>query len=337
MHDRPTSVMNDDNAIRNEDENQGSERSLTGLHHCQQDSRINFEPENSDERQEMTQELHPASIHKKRGRRPNSLRKEEEGYDHDWVFGVNTFLRSPRTKNSKRRSRNLSKNSSLDESASPSEPGNLTQSDVVSNIQESTTALTPQNASLPDEISPVLRQRGEVESLTNQDNGLNLLSVSAGNLLRAQDKSSLVTPQKEAECSLNSKAKWRRAIGDSASRSTRDVNLKHGRALGKNVSEGNGDSKGKMRLDLSKDLHSSNADGVCKDIETTKEPFVVQIDAIQQKEGRGTPGRHGTKRPADDIGCIEAPKVKNRRKSAVPKKEVCLICRVVSLPGRSFV
>lgn len=333
VDDLPKSVMNNDTALTNKYDTQGNEKSLKVLHHCQQrgtDSRSNSQLENIDAREEMTQELHPEAIQKKRGRRPNSLRKEEEGYDHSWIIGVSSSLKIPcRTKNPKKKNRNPSKSSAF-ESASPSEPGKETQPHVLSvrNVhRKSMTSSPSQNHSHPDGIHPKLHQKKKIDSLMNQDSGLDLLSVSVGDLLRAQDEEkasqrAAATLRKESESTVGAKAKRRRGLGNNASESTGDAKAKHRQALGKNVSESTGDSKVKVRRGLLKNIPPSKTVGICSDLERKQELSVWQIDAMEQKIGINTPDRHATENPADEIGYIEASKVKHKRKCALPKEEV---------------
>lgn len=336
MDDLPKSVMNNDTALTNKYDSQGNEKSLKALHYCQQrgtDLRSNSQLENIDAREEMTQELHPEAIQKKRGRKPNSLRKEEEGYDHSWIIGVSSSLKIPcRTKNPKKKNRNPSKSSAFEESASPSEPGKETQPHVLSvrNVHhKSMTASPSQNHSLPDGIHPKLHQKKKIDSLMNQDSGLDLLSVSVGDLLRAQDEEkasqrATATLRKESESTVGAKAKRRRGLGNNASESTGDAKAKHRRVLGKNVSESTGDSKAKVRRGLLKNVPPSKTVGICSDLERKQELSVWHIDAMEQKIGRNTPARHATEKPADEIGYIEASKVKHKRKCAPLKEEVCL-------------
>lgn len=333
VHDLPESVMNNDIAIKNEYETPGDKKSLMTLHCWQQKSTdsINVELEDLDVREEMKQDLRPEAIQKKRGRRPNSLRKEEEGYDPSWIIGVKSSLDIPcRIKNSKRKTNTQSKSLDFEESASPSEPGKKTQLllSATNAHGKSMTALLSQNHGLPDRISPRLHQKRKIESLMNQDSGLDLLSVSAGNLLRTQDdekasEGSSATLRKESDITADAKTKRRRGLWNKSSESTKDGKSKGKRAPGKNISERNGDSKEKIRWDFFKNVPPKTEE-ICSDFERKQELPVCQIDNLPHRVGITAPVIHATQKPADGIVYIEASKVKNRRKPALPKKEVLL-------------
>lgn len=238
---------------------------------------------------------------KKRGRKPNSLRKEEEGYDNSWVIGISSSNKTPcRGKNPRKRI-NPSNSSALAGLTSPLEPGKEPKSLAfsVKNVQgPSFTSLTPGNPSIPENVhsrpqSGVL-QKEKLNSSVNPDNGLNLLLVSAGELIKTENEGTPagVTP-KISGSTGNSRGKRKKGSVNTAPQG--DAKAKRKRAVRKSEIERTGCAAETHR----EGIIPTKTDGISSSRETRTELPVLQPDARVQKLGRSAPVGHVTEHHGD--------------------------------------
>lgn len=268
------------------------------LANCQQ---ISATPLSNSQPKDKSKEAVTQQSPKKRGRKPNSLRKEEEGYDNSWVIGISSSHKTPsRGKNPRKRS-NPSNSSALAGLTSPAESGKEPKSLAfsVKNVQgASLPSPLSGNRSIPESVhsrpQPGVHQKEKLSSSVNPDNGLNLLSVSAEDLIKTEDEE---TPARAAPnisgSAGNSRGKRKKGVVNTVSQG--DAKPKRRRAVKKNDIERTGDAAEKHR----EDIIPTKTDGISSARETRTEFPVLQLDAGLQKVGRSAPIGHATEQPGD--------------------------------------
>lgn len=270
---------------------------------------------------DISKEVATQQSQKKRGRKPNSLRKEEEGYDNSWVIGISSSHKTPcRGKNAKKRTCNPSSSSALAGIATPPEPG---KEFSVKNVHgASLPSPLSRNCSIPENVhsrpQSGVHQKGKLNSSTNPDNGLNLLSVSAGNLLKAEDEETPPrVPPAISGSTGNPRGKRKKGLVNTASQS--DAKAKRRRVVRKNEIERTGDAAEKEKH--REGLIPAKTDGICSSQETKTEFSEWQFDAVVQKLGRSAPIGHATEQPGDGFEFAGASKVKKRNCTSLPIEE----------------
>ncbi|KAK1363991.1 hypothetical protein POM88_039552 [Heracleum sosnowskyi] len=246
---------------------------------------------------------------KKRGRKPNSLRKEEEGYDNSWVIGISSSHKTPsRGKNPRKRSK--SSNSSASAGlTSPAEPGKEPKS-LAFSVKSVQGASLPSplsgNCSIPENVhsrpQSGVHQKEKLNSSMNPDNGLNLLSVSVEDLINTENEETPARVAPKTSGSAGNSRRKRKGVANTASQG--DVKPKRKRAVKKNEIERTGDAAEKH----GEDITPTKTDGISSSQETRTEFPVLQLDAGLQKLGRSAPIGHATEQPGDGSEFGEAAK-----------------------------
>ncbi|KAL8117414.1 sister chromatid cohesion protein PDS5 homolog D-like isoform X2 [Apium graveolens] len=265
---------------------------------CQQTSAT---PLSNSQAKDKSKEAMTQPSPKKRGRKPNSLRKEEEGYDNTWVIGISSSNKTPsRGKNPRKRS-NPSNSSSLAGLTSPAGPGKEPKSLAfsVKNVQgASLPSPLSGNCSIPENVHPGpqsgVHQKEKLNSSMNTDNGLNLLSVSVEDLFKTENEETpaQVAP-KISGSSGNPRGKRKKGVVNTGSQG--DAKPKRRRAVKKNEIERTGDAAEKH----GEDMTPTQTDGISRSRETRTKFPVLQLDAGIQKLGRSAPIGHATEQPGD--------------------------------------
>lgn len=247
------------------------------LEHCQiksTDARSEAHLDYLDPIKAVNQEIELESVPKKRGRKPNSLIKPEEGYDSSWINGERKVLPLPHHgKNHEKKVGSSSKDSVAKESAQ-SKPQKKTRSQVVSSNtshSKNTSASPSQCHSLPDESHHKSSRPKKKGKLMSEDGVLDLSSVLKGD-----------STQRKASQSAD-------ANSTKGSEVKRDVKVRSKRGLRKNAVA--------SETSLQKTLASSNVvkmeDDVLSDPEVKEEPSVL-MDGKKQNRGNTVSGKHTT-------------------------------------------
>lgn len=268
------------------------------LANCQQ---ISATPLSNSQARDRSKEAVTQPSPKKRGRKPNSLRKEEEGYDNSWVIGISSSHKTPsRGKNPRKRS-NPSNSSSLAGLSSPEEPGKEPKSLAfsVKNVQgASLPSPLSGKCSIPENVhsrpQSGVHQKEKSNSSMNTDNGLNLLSVSAEDLIKTENEETpaIVAPKISGSAG-NPRGKRKKGVVNTASQG--DAKPKRRRAVKKNEIERTGDAA----ENHGEDITPTQTDGINNFRETRTEFPVLQLDAGSEKLGRSAPIGHATEQPRD--------------------------------------
>ncbi|KAL1809757.1 hypothetical protein ACET3Z_026747 [Daucus carota] len=267
------------------------------LTNCQQ---ISVAPLSNSQPKDISKGAVAQQSQRKRGRKPNSLKKEEEGYDNSWVIGISSSNKTPcRGKNARKRSI-PSNSSALAGSFSPSEPGKEPKSLAfsVNNVQGASLPLPPvENCSTPENVhsrpQSGVQQKEKSNSSMNADNGLNLLSVSAGDLVKTQSEGTPVRVASKVSGSTGN-PRGRRKRGPVNTASQGDGKAKRKRAARKSET---GDAAVKNR----EGVIPSTTDGIGSSQEIKTEFPVLQLDAGVQKLGRSAPIGHATDKTSDEF------------------------------------
>lgn len=269
------------------------------LANCQQ---ISATPLSNSQVKDRSKEAVIQQSPKKRGRKPNSLRKEEEGYDNSWVIGISSSHKTPsRGKNPRKRS-NTSNSSSLAGLTSPAEPSKEPKSLAfsVKNVQgASLPSPLSGNCSIPENVhsrpQSGVHQKEKLNSSMNTDNGLNLLSVSAEDLIKTENEEMPegVAPKVSGSAG-NPRGKRKKGVVNTASQSDAKPKRRR-RGYKKNEIVRTGDAAEKH----GEDITPTQTDGISSFRETRTEFPVLQLGAGLQKLGRSAPIGHATEQPGD--------------------------------------
>ncbi|CAK9186825.1 unnamed protein product [Ilex paraguariensis] len=190
MGDGPSETRNND-AMDDDIASKTLERCHQTKQHKRTDARKDFQPETFDATKAVQPETE-AAVPKKRGRKPNSLIKPEEGYNHSWISGGNRSLEvSCHTNHLEKKVGSSAKSPVSKELALPSDPEKETKTCVIppkTSLGESMSASLSQNHSTPDGSH---RRRGrpkKKENMVSQDVGLDMPSVPVQDLVRTRGK-----------------------------------------------------------------------------------------------------------------------------------------------------
>ncbi|CAK9157452.1 unnamed protein product [Ilex paraguariensis] len=286
---------------KNDDPLEGDE-SLKTLERCHQinqhNARMNSGPGNVDAIAVQCK-LDPEAVPKKRDWRPNSLTKPEEGYEHYWISEGWKSLRIPRRRKYRtKKIGTLCKSGFSKEPALPSGSENGTQPHIVSPNKSHRVTMISRSSG-----RGFLKKK---KNTSNKERLLDLLSVSEGDMLRAQ------VEKKASQCKA--------------------VTLRQD-------SEGTGDSKAKRGRGRWKTVLSTKGDGFHSDTEGRQESSICQLDAKERRRGKAISTKHVTEEFGDknmvsmsktnslnrDESHFEgASKAKRKRNCTPLKKEVCL-------------
>lgn len=178
----------------------------------------NSEPDNLDSMKAAKSATESDSVPKKRGRKPNSLMKSEEGYDHSWICTGRKTSKLGRP----RKSQDGGVDDSPSETPDTKAPSPLVLENVTepSSLQPKTNeiitaaSLSPDHC-LPDASHPKRGRPKKIGNNKNQDANHHSLSMSKGGFLNAQVEenalqSADVSLNKESEVTNNSDAKPQR-------------------------------------------------------------------------------------------------------------------------------
>ncbi|KAI7979578.1 hypothetical protein LOK49_Contig298G00002 [Camellia lanceoleosa] len=252
------SVMNESTAQMRGTDISGDEESSKTLGHCKGksiDARSKAHSDYLDSTKAVDLETEPDSVPKKRGRKPNSLIKPEEGYDCSWLSGGRKALQSPHHKKKNLKKVGSSSKCSAAKEADQTETGKETRTQVLPKTShcENINTSPSQNHSSPDGSHTKGRPKKKGR-LMNQDGDRGLLLVPQRDLLSPREKSSQpahVTSIKESEVRRDLKEKPER--GSRKDAVTAKTNVQTIRTLGTVVVKEDAapsDSKGKQELSV---------------------------------------------------------------------------------------
>ncbi|KAK3035804.1 hypothetical protein RJ639_034620 [Escallonia herrerae] len=215
----------------------------------------NLQPKYMETPETGKQELDPETIPRKRGRRPNSLLKPEEGYDPSWVSGGSKSCVIPhRGKNPT----NPHNHSASKESRLPSNLEKETNLQVFAARMSNngrTSASPSKRFSFHDKTYSRRRRQKKKESMTNHGGGVDLWAVPVGEFLRAH------VEEQTAAVAV---------------------------ATLRKDSDGGGHSKAKYRRDHGKNGDPSNTVAACSNVEGRQTSSASQMDAKKRSRGKTT-------------------------------------------------
>ncbi|KAK2965133.1 hypothetical protein RJ640_005296 [Escallonia rubra] len=219
----------------------------------------NLQPKYMETPETGKQELDPETIPRKRGRRPNSLLKPEEGYDPSWVSGGSKSCVIPhRGKNPTKKINNPRNHSASKESPLPTDLEKATNLQVFAarmSNNGSISASPSKRFSFHDKTYSRRRRQKKKESMTNHGGGVDLWAVPVGEFLRAH------VEEQTAAVAV---------------------------ATLRKDSDGGGHSKAKYRRDHGKNGDPSNTVAACSDVEGNQASSAPQMDAKKRSRGKTT-------------------------------------------------
>ncbi|KAL7162153.1 hypothetical protein ACSBR2_042600 [Camellia fascicularis] len=253
------SVMNESTAQMRGTDISGDEESSKTLGRCKGksiDARSRAHSDYLDSTKAVDLETEPDSVPKKRGRKPNSLIKPEEGYDCSWLSGGRKALQSPRHKKKHLKKVGSSSKCLAATEADQTETGKETRTQVSPKTShcDNINASSSQNHSSPDGSLHTKGRPKKKGRLMNQDGDRGLLLVPERDLLSPREKSSQpahVTSIKESEVRRDLKEKPER--GSRKDAVAAKTNVQTIQTLGTVVVKEDAvpsDSKGKQELSV---------------------------------------------------------------------------------------
>ncbi|KAF5932444.1 hypothetical protein HYC85_028615 [Camellia sinensis] len=253
------SVMNESTAQMRGTDISGDEESSKTLGRCKGksiDARSSAHSDYLDSTKAVDLETEPDLVPKKRGRKPNSLIKPEEGYDCSWLSGGRKALQSPRHKKKLLKKVGSSSKCLAATEADQTETGKETRTQVSPKTShcDNINISPSQNHSSPDGSLHTKGRPKKKGRLMNQDGDRGLLLVPERDLLSPREKSSQsahVTSIKESEVRRDLKEKPER--GSRKDAVAAKTNVQTIQTLGTVVVKEDAvpsDSKGKQELSV---------------------------------------------------------------------------------------